>query len=324
MKIRLAKQLTRVMKIFHLGIKRDDCDVTFNIFKMSILAFKLFISFSLTINFIDTKSIPCTCCGIRTTPVSSDALPLIVNGWEASNDAEPWPWHATLFSRKNGDWKFFCAGTLITSNLVLTAAHCLWRIKNPNLLKVTIASRTSNYTSEIPRSYDVQTIHIQESYQDQEGNYASDIAIIVLKNSGAQNKMPACINWDDDFNILERTGDVGYIAGMGITETDAFSPTLRFVSAPVASIRDCRSLMSKDFRKYLSYTTFCAGWANGTGVCNGDSGAGFLLKKPNSQVWEIHGIVSLSPRRLGTSFCDPKYYSIYTKVFFSLYTFYLH
>lgn len=102
--------------------------------------------------------------------------------------------------------------------------------------------------------------------------------------------------------------------GLGLTENDTFSKTLRVTSLRIVSEEKCRESHTKDFRKYLTYTTFCAGWENGTGVCNGDSGGGLVFQKPNTSIWEVQGIVSISPRRLGTAFCDPNYYTIFTKV----------
>jgi hypothetical protein len=54
----------------------------------------------------------------------------------------------------------------------------------------------------------------------------------------------------------------------------------------------------------------------GTGVCNGDSGGGLIFPQghgPNSN-WLLQGIVSVSPRRRGTAFCDSTYYTVFTKV----------
>lgn len=101
---------------------------------------------------------------------------------------------------------------------------------------------------------------------------------------------------------------------MGVTENETFSSTLRMTTAEFVSEEICREQVKRDFRKYLTYSSFCAGWANGTGVCNGDSGGGFFLKNPDSEIWEMHGIVSLSPRKVGTSTCDPDYYTVFTKV----------
>ena len=101
---------------------------------------------------------------------------------------------------------------------------------------------------------------------------------------------------------------------MGLTEHDTFSKILRVTSVRLVSEEKCRESHTRDFRKYLTYTSFCAGWTNGTGVCNGDSGGGLVLQKPNTSIWEIHGIVSISPRRLGSIYCDVNYYTIFTKV----------
>lgn len=101
---------------------------------------------------------------------------------------------------------------------------------------------------------------------------------------------------------------------MGLTENDTFSSVLKVTTAKIISEDECRQNQKRDFYKYLTYTSFCAGWANGTGVCNGDSGGGLVLQRPNSNIWEVHGIVSVSPRRLSTSICNPHFYTIFTKV----------
>ena len=101
---------------------------------------------------------------------------------------------------------------------------------------------------------------------------------------------------------------------MGITENDTFSPTLRVTTVKLVNEEECRKAQKRDFRKYITYTSFCAGWLNGSAVCNGDSGGGVVLKRVNSTVWHVEGVVSISPRRLDTSICDPNYYTVFTKV----------
>lgn len=94
-----------------------------------------------------------------------------------------------------------------------------------------------------------------------------------------------------------------------------FADHLRVTSIPVVSEENCIKNQKKDFKKYVTYTTFCAGYQNGTGVCNGDSGGGLIFPKDEKKnVWYLQGIVSVSPRRHGTSFCDPNYYTIFTKL----------
>lgn len=50
-----------------------------------------------------------------------DIKPRIINGYAASY----WPWHAAIYHKENGDFAYKCGGTLISSNLILTAAHCV-------------------------------------------------------------------------------------------------------------------------------------------------------------------------------------------------------
>lgn len=50
---------------------------------------------------------------------------------------------------------------------------------------------------------------------------------------------------------------------MGITENDTFSKNLRATSLPVVSDEKCIESQVSDFKKYVTYTSFCAGWANG-------------------------------------------------------------
>lgn len=58
---------------------------------------------------------------------------------------------------------------------------------------------------------------------------------------------------------------------MGVNEDNLFSDRLKVTTLPVVADEECMKRQQPDFRKYLTFTTFCAGWENGTGVCNGVS-----------------------------------------------------
>ncbi|KYN08346.1 Limulus clotting factor C, partial [Cyphomyrmex costatus] len=261
-------------------------------------------------------------CGMR----DSTAAALIVKGWSVEKE-ETLPWQATLFSHEDGQWTFFCGGTLIAERVVLTAGHCVWKTAADTIrVAFGILSSDLNQIGENAQVIDVESIELQNAYQDHESNYGSDIALLILKKAVTITTVvgPVCIPWDSNAILLEyqRNSGLGLVAGMGLTENDTFSSVLRVTTVKIISDDECRKNQNRDFRKYLTYTSFCAGWANGTGVCNGDSGGGLVLQRPNSSVWEIHGVVSVSPRKLGTNICDPNFYAVFTKV--SMYVNWIH
>jgi hypothetical protein len=252
-------------------------------------------------------------CGYLRSPI-----PLIVNGLSLDFTV---PWHATLFMRKNDDFVFACGGTLITESVVLSAAHCFTHV-NETDVKIAIGKRHSGYAvtddDKLAQFFDVVRIIRHPLYLDRLGNYGSDIALVQLNVSVtlSDDIHPACIDWDlDDITSHLTRSRVGMLVGMGITENDTNSEMVRLAKLPVVSNEDCVRLQPVDFQKFVTFTTFCAGWGNGTmSPCNGDSGGGFLFLSRDLTAWKVQGVVSLSPRRQSTFFCDPFKYTVFTKV----------
>lgn len=252
-------------------------------------------------------------CGYLRSPI-----PLIVNGFIADFAV---PWHAALFMRKDNEFVFACGATLVTESVVLSAAHCFAHI-NETDVKIAIGKRRSSFATSadetLAQFFDVARIIRHPLYLDKLGNYGSDIALVELNASVtlSDDIHPACIDWDlDDITSHLSRNRVGIIAGMGITENDTSSEVLRMAKLPVVSNDDCVRLQPKDFQKFVTFTTFCAGYGNGTmSPCNGDSGGGFLFLSRDLTTWKVQGVVSLSPRRQSTFFCDPFKYTVFTKV----------
>jgi modular serine protease len=258
-----------------------------------------------------------------------DTIPLIVNGFTIEPAAVPW--HATIFirsSRKDSkvvvdEYEFACGATLISELVVLSAAHCFAYV-NETSVKIAIGKRYSNFTissdddEPIAQYFDVIRIFRHPLYLDRLGNYGSDIALVELNQTVMMSDdiHPACIDWKwNDLTWHLANNSMGVVAGMGVTENEVTSEYLRVIKIPVVDDEHCIMSHSEDFRKYITFTTFCAGWANGTSVCNGDSGGGLVFpSKSDANKWIIQGIVSLSPRRQSTFQCDPKKYTIFTKV----------
>lgn len=251
-------------------------------------------------------------CGYLQTPT-----PLIVNGFPA---VIAFPWHATIFVRKDGDFIFACGATLITELVVLSAAHCFVGNTEDDV-KIAFGKLHGNITKAPDESlavvFEVAKIIQHPLYLDKIGNYGSDIAVVVLKESVklSDEIHPACIDWDlNDITTNLANNSIGTIVGLGISENDTNSDALRMANLPVLANENCIKSQPKDFRKYVTFTTFCAGWGNGTSVCNGDSGGGLMFLSRNLKTWKVQGIVSLSPRRQSTFFCDPFKFTVFTKV----------
>lgn len=225
---------------------------------------------------------------------------LTTHGWAASNTP---PWHARLVRNHDVDSQaepqYICGATLISKLVVITAAHCLWNTK-PQQNSVIVGSVRYRAQSLIPHPL----------YFDKFGNYGSDIALIELDSCVQFNAYvrPICIDWTME-DIAMHTQYLGISIGHGNTEQ------LQTLRMPVVSAEKCRDKMSIDFIKYITFTTFCGGWTNGSSLCNGDSGAGFYYPMDKSpELWHLIGIVSLSPRKVSTASCDPQQYTIFTKV----------
>lgn len=250
----------------------------------------------------------------------SDAVPLVVNGWDI---AIPLPWHASLYVI-NGEEStmptFSCGATLISEAAVITAAHCVWNLQAHQLI-IGLGNTRVHYNHSDDRFieyYKARNIIKHPLYLDKFGNYGSDIALIEIADTVelTENIRPICIDWNlDDITSHLSHQSLGVGIGLGLTETMHYSDKLRALTMPVISNEKCTQKQKPDFRKYVTFTTFCAGWANGTGVCNGDSGGGLIFpRKTNPNQWILQGIVSLSPRKASTAFCDPEQYTIFTKV----------
>lgn len=94
---------------------------------------------------------------------------------------------------------------------------------------------------------------------------------------------PICIDWKKtDSSSQLKEGIIGQIMGTGVNENTT-SGILFGINLPVISNINCMSMQSKDFKKFVSITTFCAGWGNGSSVCNGDSGSGLVFLMDNNQ-----------------------------------------
>ncbi|KAI4474366.1 hypothetical protein M0804_014895 [Polistes exclamans] len=257
-------------------------------------------------------------CGV----VSPKYSPFITNG-SIFNETMI-PWHATLYSQEfpNGPKKFICGATIVKKKFLLAAAHCVYddtikSINDPNKYYILTGNIYRDYDStqhdeRFVKKARVKDIYVPSDYKGYEGNYANDIAILEIEIPFVLSSTltPACINGD-----IFQSG-IGLVSGFGKTHEGTSSFILQSVLLPYVPRDQCKSRdNSSNSYELITEDKFCVGYANGTAVCDGDSGGGFVSSTGNLVF--LRGIVSLSLDFIGsggTTTCDSYSYSLLTRI----------
>uniref|UniRef100_A0A3Q3GCR8 Transmembrane serine protease 5 n=1 Tax=Labrus bergylta TaxID=56723 RepID=A0A3Q3GCR8_9LABR len=210
-------------------------------------------------------------CGTRAK------LPRIIGGVEATLGR--WPWQVSLYYSN----RHTCGGSIITSQWVVTAAHCVH--------KKIIFNKNYNH-----RSHD------------------NDIALIKLQTplNFSDTIRPVCLpQYDSDLP----GGTQCWISGWGYTQPEGVlcfylsvhSPdTLKEAPVPIISTKKCNS--SCMYNGEITPRMLCAGYLEGkVDACQGDSGGPLVCQDEN--VWRLVGVVSW-----GTGCAEPNHPGVYTKV----------
>jgi len=111
-------------------------------------------------------------------------------------------------------------------------------------------------------------------------------------------------------------GSLGTVVGFGFTENGSLSEELRMTQLPVVSPVECADSEGSFFATMTRSTNYCAGYKNGTQVCNGDSGGGqyFRAVVRGTTRWYIQGLVSYGQPSEGSKICSSSQYAIFTRV----------
>ncbi|CAD7084445.1 unnamed protein product [Hermetia illucens] len=236
---------------------------------------------------------------------------LITNGFPSEEG--DWPWHAAIYHVDSIIFSYKCGGTLVSSRAVITAGHCVVDNNNiivPERVLVRLGQHNRLVTNSNTKEYRVYKIIPHEEFDTT--NLRNDIAILKLATevSFTNYIQPACL-WDKSSTDLnEVVKEAGYVVGWGFNEQDELSDILSQGRMPVVSFTTCLSSNRPFFGHYLSDMNYCAGFRNGTSVCNGDSGGGMFFKVNN--IFRLRGIVSLAVTREDKNICNSKHYVIFT------------
>ncbi|XP_060871702.1 uncharacterized protein LOC132945906 isoform X2 [Metopolophium dirhodum] len=235
---------------------------------------------------------------------------MINDGETALNGMAPWNVGVYRFNIRKSNYDLICGGSIISPNLVVSAAHCFWKkgissnkiSVNDGLYKIAVGKYSRNFTiidNEFTKIMNVEIVYLNEHYYGASGYYADDIAIIMLKTriSFSIGVTPVCVNWSGINTITN--GDEGKIVGWGKTEKGIESPILQEASLLYIDHSSCRKMYTNGFERFVTVDKFCAGSAMGGGVLQGDSGAGLSFLYSNS--YYLTGVASIKDQESNDS-----------------------
>ncbi|MBR0696249.1 serine protease [Bradyrhizobium lablabi] len=200
-------------------------------------------------------------------------LPKIVGGTDAKPGEFP---HQIGFLAKDdnghqpGINRFFCAGSIISNQWVLTAAHCVvGMVAFKELIAVGAGSIDLNKLEE----FDIDEIWVHPRYSDATHDY--DFALVKIRASFPDREIPVVTRSDNQF-INE--GDVATITGWGAVEPNGqVQQFLRKADVKIISRSDCNDANSYDGK--VTARMICLGvQGGGKDACAGDSGGPALAR----------------------------------------------
>merc|ERR1719504_255455 len=206
----------------------------------------------------------------------------IVGGFEAAH--HEWPWQVALFI----DDAWFCGGSLISDEWVMTAAHCADGASYFDIMAGAHNVRASSEPNRVEvTSYNGWTHPLWNS-----NDLSGDLALIELPSPMPMNDYisTSCLPATGETPAV---GSLVTVTGWGKPSDSAggISPVLREVrDIPVMTNADCNAVYG-----IVGDGVVCIDTAGGRGSCNGDSGGPLVQKaggKAAGDQWTQVGIVS--------------------------------
>ncbi|ELK00795.1 Mannan-binding lectin serine protease 1 [Pteropus alecto] len=234
-----------------------------------------------------------TVCGLP--KFSRKLMARIFNGRPAQKGTTPW---IAMLSHLSG--QPFCGGSLLGSNWIVTAAHCLHHSLNPEdpspldsyLLspsdfKIIVGKHWRLRSDDTEQHLRVQHIFLHPMYDPK--TFENDVALVELSQDPVLNDfvMPIC--------LPERPpgeGAVVIVSGWGKQFLQRFPETLMEIEIPIVDHRTCGEAYAP-LKKKITRDMICAGEKEGgKDACAGDSGGPMVTLDKETSQWYLVGIVS--------------------------------
>ncbi|XP_053137310.1 chymotrypsin-like elastase family member 2A [Hemicordylus capensis] len=236
-------------------------------------------------------------CGV---PTYQPNLSRVVGGDDAR--ANSWPWQASLQYSSSGTWRHTCGGTLIATNWVMTAAHCISssRTYRVYLGKYNLTASEKGSVAATPAK-----IIVHPNWDS--SRVRNDIALIKLAEhvTLSDQIQPACL---PQANSILANNFACYVTGWGRLITNGPSPQV-LQQGRLLVVDHATCSKSGWWGSTVKTNMVCAGGDGKISSCNGDSGGPLNCK--SSGKWEVHGVVSFGSA-LGCNYYQKP--SVFTRV----------
>ncbi|CAI5706958.1 unnamed protein product [Peronospora farinosa] len=180
----------------------------------------------------------------------------IFGGSEA--DAARFPFIVSL-RKDTASSNTYCGGTLIASQYVVTAGHCV--MTDGTTMYASIGSAFGSGSS------DGQQIQVIKGYRHPLYNTSAhryDIGVLKLERGVPTKTIELCAADGTDNEV----GQIATVGGWGLTENGSQSLLLKKVDVRIISNVEC----NKQYSNRITKDMLCAGGGNGKDSCSGDSG----------------------------------------------------
>lgn len=168
-------------------------------------------------------------------------------------------------------------------------------------------------------NHSVWEIFLHPEWNSENTEFDADISIVVLRDhiGFSNNVQLICLPQPNDIKV----DGTGTVVGWGVSEhseaaDEHFDPIPNELELPAVDQSYCFATFPALYDISTS-RTFCAGFVNKQkSACSGDSGCGFYLFNPSTELFELKGIVSASlvdPVAFDRG-CNINAFSIFTNV----------